>query len=176
MVENILKILNVARKWVIRSVEMKDLLFLENGDEYQKYRSLMKLSFNDHMAGKKIYLVAEVEGKIAGQIIIDKRILKDLSKSDGKTRAYIYSFRVFMPYQNQGLGTLMLQFCESLLRKTGFIYAVIAAEVKNPRALKLYERLGYKIFKQECLPWEFIDEKGVQQKISEPEWVLEKKL
>lgn len=174
--ENIFQILNGEKRWILREVLEGDLLALENGDEYKKFRSLMRISYEDHLAGKKIYLVVLCNEKIAGQIVIDCRVLKDATKSDGKTCAYLYSFRVFGPYQGQGLGTAMVKFCESFLFKKGFIRVTIAAEKNNPRALKLYERLGFRIYKEEDIPWDFLDDKGVCQKIHEPEWVLEKTL
>ncbi len=170
------EVLDKEKNWIIRSIEENDLKILEYGKLYRRYRCLMKLSFEDHRIGKKVYLVAEAGHGIAGQIVIDWRILKDETKSDGKTRAYLYSFRVFPPYQKQGLGSAMVAFCEKYLFEHGFKYATIACEKKNPDALRLYQKLGYKIFKDENVGWEFTDDNGVLQKISEPEWVLEKAL
>ncbi len=170
------QILDKEKAWILRSIKSSDLKNLEYGRLYRKFRKLMDLSFADNQVGKKVYLVAEIKGKIAGQIIIDWRVLKDESKSDGRTRAYLYSLRVFPPYRSRGLGTKMLNFCLNYLKSRGFAFATIAAEKKNPLALKLYERLGFKIYKEENLPWKFEDDKGVKQQVSEPEWVLEKAL
>ncbi len=172
------------QQWRLRSVKKSDLRKLEYGLMYRRYRKLMELSFLDHQYERKVYLVAEIKppfakasgGAVAGQIIIDWRVLKDETKSDGKTRAYLYSFRVFPPYRSQGLGTAMIAFCEKFLKSKNFLYTTIACEKKNPGALRLYEKLGYKIFKEEETAWEFYDDKGVLRKIKEPEWTLEKKL
>lgn len=172
----ILQILQENPPWVLRSIKNSDLKTLEWGNHFKRYRNLMRLSFEDHQTGKKVYLVAEMEGKIAGQIVIDWRILVDKEKSDGVERAYLYSLRVFPPYRNKGLGTKMILFCENFLKERNFKFATIACERKNLRALKLYERLGYKIFKEEDTPWEFFDDQGKLRKITEPEWVLEKEL
>ncbi|MCL5676200.1 MAG: GNAT family N-acetyltransferase [Patescibacteria group bacterium] len=165
-----------GQDWLLREIKKSDLRLLEYGRMYRKYRKLMELSYQDHKNHKKVYLVAEVKRKIAGQIIIDRRVLKDQTKSDGVSRAYLYSFRVFPPFRRRGLGTAMLNFCLRYLKEKNFLYAAIACEKKNPLALKLYLRLGFKIFKEEDLPWEFEDEEGKKHTVSEPEWVLEKTL
>lgn len=162
--------------WIIRDIKETDLKTLEWGKHFKRYRKLMRLSYEDHLMGKKVYLVTEVNGKIAGQIVIDWRILVDKDKSDGSTRAYLYSFRVFPPYRSKGLGTAMILFCEKFLKERGFEFATMACERKNIRALNLYQKLGYKIFKEEDTPWEFIDDEGNMRKITEPEWVLEKSI
>ncbi|MBI3384843.1 GNAT family N-acetyltransferase [Candidatus Gottesmanbacteria bacterium] len=173
---NIFQIIDQEKKWPIRSVQKKDLRKLEYGLMYRRYRKLMELSFLDHQYEKKVYLVALVKNKVAGQIIIDWRILKDETKSDGKIRAYLYSLRVYPPYRSKGLGTAMILFCENFLRERGFKIATIACEKKNPRALKLYEKVGYKIFKEEESAWEFYDHNSILRKMKEPEWILEKEL
>lgn len=173
---NIYSILSEEKEWLIRSISETDLKLLEWGIHFRRYRKLMRLSFEDHLLEKKVYLVVEVKGKIAGQIIIDWRVLVDKEKSDGVERAYLYSFRVFPPYRGKGLGTEMIHFCEDFLKDRNFKYATLACERKNVRALRLYERLGYKIFKEENTPWEFFDDEGKLRKITDAEWVLEKRL
>lgn len=173
---NIDEILNQEKKWRIRSIIDGDLESLCWGKLFRPYINLMKLSLYDHKMEKKVYLVVEVNGKIAGQIIIDWRVLKDETKSDGVTRAYLYSFRVFPPYRSRGLGTAMIGFCEKYLTGKGFKAATIAVEKNNPRALKLYEKLGYKTYKDEDIEWEYLDDKGVIRKVKEPEWVMIKSL
>lgn len=173
---NIFQILQEKPSWVLRCIKNSDLKTLEWGNYFKRYRKLMRLSFEDHQAGKKVYLVAEIDGKIAGQIVIDWRILVDKEKSDGVERAYLYSLRVFPPYRNKGLGTKMILFCENFLKERNFRFVTIACERKNLRALKLYERLGFKIFKQEDTPWEFFDDQGKLRRTTDPEWVLCKSL
>lgn len=172
----IFQVLDKDKNWLLRSVVANDLDKLEYGRMYRKFRKLMDLSFTDHELGKKVYLVAEINNKVVGQIVIDWRLLRDETKSDGKSRAYLYSFRVFPPYRNRGLGSKMINFCLEYLRSKGFTFATIAAEKKNPLALKLYERMGFKTYKDEDLPWEFEDDKGIKHQVSEPEWVMEKLL
>ena len=174
--DNIHQILDQEKNWILRNIQETDLIKLEYGRMYSKYRKLMELSYNDHQLSKKVYLVAQVNNKIAGQIVIDWRLLKDESKSDGVNRAYLYAFRVYPPFRNKGLGTKMINFCLDYLKSKNFKYATIACEKKHPLALKLYERIGFKIYKTEDLPWEFEDQKGIKHEVSEPEWVMEKEL
>ena len=70
----------------------------------------------------------------------------------------------------------MILFCENFLQERNFKFVTVACERKNLIALKLYEKLGYKILKEEDTPWEFFDNEGKLRKITEPEWVLEKPL
>ena len=97
------QVLKENPQWILRSIKETDLKTLEWGNHFKRYRKLMRLSFEDHQVGKKIYLVVEVEGKIAGQIVIDWRGLVDKEKTGGKKRAHLYLLKNFSSLINKKL-------------------------------------------------------------------------
>jgi ribosomal protein S18 acetylase RimI-like enzyme len=120
-------------------------------------------------------LVADVQGYPVGQVFVQFSS-GDLAFADGHTRGYLYSLRVIEALQGIGLGTRLIQAAESALRARRFTWAVIAAARDNPRALQLYQRLGYQIFTEDPGRWDFIDHEGKLRTVVEPCWVLEKRL
>lgn len=96
--------------------------------------------------------------------------------ADGATRGYLYALRVRPVWRGQGVGTRLIAAAEAALRERGFTLAVIAAAKGNTGALRLYERLGYRVFAEDPGEWSFTDVEGREQSIAEPCWVLEKRL
>lgn len=62
--------------------------------------------------------------------------------------------------QSLGLGSLLLNAIEERIRKQGVTKAVLGVETSNPRARKLYEKLGYVYFKTDVDSWEAVDSDG----------------
>lgn len=59
--------------------------------------------------------------------------------------AYIGGFGVSAKFQNQGLGSKILTETIETLREEGFKRIELIVESDNPRAIRLYEKLGFKI-------------------------------
>lgn len=62
--------------------------------------------------------------------------------------------------QSLGLGTMLLCALENTARELGIRKAVLGVESTNPRARKLYEKLGYEFFKSDVDSWEAADANG----------------
>jgi len=58
---------------------------------------------------------------------------------------YINDMGVYPQFRSLGLGTRLFERIEKLTRKMGSKRMVLDAETDNTRAIKLYERLGYRI-------------------------------
>lgn len=54
----------------------------------------------------------------------------------------------------QSCGTALIEECESRIRARGLSYAEISVEQNNPRAQRLYERLGYVEYGSEPAAWD----------------------
>jgi ribosomal protein S18 acetylase RimI-like enzyme len=96
--------------------------------------------------------------------------------ADGCTRAYLYSLRVMEMFRGKGIGTRLLQEAESLILERGFRRATIAVAKDNFNARRLYERMGYAIFKDDPGKWSFLDHRGLVRHVTEPCWLLQKNL
>jgi ribosomal protein S18 acetylase RimI-like enzyme len=159
----------------IRPAVESDLPKLEWGGQYAHFRDVYRRTFQEHQRHRRLMLVADLQGYPVGQIFLQFSS-GDVSFADGRTRAYLYSLRVMEPVQGLGLGTRLIQAAEDELRGRGFSWAVIAAAIENPGALRLYERLGYQVFSEDPGRWEYVDHQGRLRTVVEPCYVLEKRI
>ncbi len=164
-----------ADRVTIRLMVESDLPGLEWEGEYALYRSVFRETFEAMQRGERILLVAVADAAMVGQVFVQLRG-QDSHYADGQRRAYLYALRVRPAWQGQGAGTRLIAAAEEALRARGFDTAVIAAGKENPGALRLYQRLGYRIFAEDPGVWRFTDEEGQEQVMEEACWVLEKKL
>lgn len=155
---------------VIRNARDRDLPGMEWEGEYRRYRRLYRLAMDEAKAGRRIVLVAEVAGRIIGQIIVQ------LSRADSSGTGYLYAFRVRQEWRNRGIGTRLIEEAESALVGMGFGRTLIAVARDNPAARRLYERMGYTLFAEDAGEWSFVDDRGRLQRVVEPSWLMEKYL
>lgn len=160
---------------LIRPVEEADLPGLEWDGVYANYRKVFRQSFVDAERGQRVLLVAVAGTAMVGQVFI-QLTSSETRFADGAVRAYLYALRVRPNWQGQGLGTRLIRAAEEALLALGFGVAVIAAGKDNPRAYRLYQRLGYETFAEDPGVWYFTDVNGVRQSMEEPCWVMEKQL
>lgn len=159
----------------IRAVTAADLAALEWEGEFAHFRKLFADTFADMQKGRRLMLVAERQRYLLGQVFIQFRSQAAML-ADGRSRGYLYAFRVRPSYQNMGIGTALLDAAENVLLKYGYEYGVLAVAKDNPGALRLYERNGYIVIGEDAGEWSYIDQFGRSQQVSEPCWVLEKRL
>lgn len=158
---------------VIRSVRAADLEGLEWEGEYRRYRLVYQRAYSESLRGRRVLLVAEMQGQVVGQIFVQV----DSAVSGGSGRAaYLYALRVRPEFRNRGIGTQLVREAESILRQRGFARALISVAKDNDAARRLYERLGYEVFGEDAGNWSFIDEYGQLQEVHEPAFLLEKLL
>jgi len=62
--------------------------------------------------------------------------------------------------QSLGLGSYLVREAERRIRLRGLRWAILGVEDNNPRARRLYERLGYQAYGREAASWEQEDERG----------------
>jgi ribosomal protein S18 acetylase RimI-like enzyme len=108
-------------------------------------------SLQRHKSGEVVYLVAVIRGRPVGHLGVDLVRVRDA--------AHLWQFGVLPPLQSHGIGSAMVAEAEEAAAARGFRVTEIGAEVDNPRARTLYERLGYVL----------VDER-------DGEWILRKNL
>ncbi len=159
----------------IRHLTESDLPALEWEGRFKHFRRLYQRGMEDAKQGRTIMLVAEHEERIVGQIFIQLRGgPPGLSK--GLNSGYLYSFRVRPEVRNHGVGTQLMERAEDELRALGFGRAVIAVAQDNSDALRLYERMGYRRIGEDPGEWAYTDHLGRIRWVSEPAFVLEKRI
>jgi ribosomal protein S18 acetylase RimI-like enzyme len=160
----------------IRKMRYEDLRKLEWYGQFIHFRRLFLRSYQGQQDGSRFLLVADAKGFPIGRLFIQFGNRKTMRFSDGVNRAYLYSFQVMDLFQGQGLGTRLIRVAEALLVQRGFSLATIGVVKTNEGALKLYQREGYKIYGEDEGRWGYTDHRGIEQKVHEPCWLLEKSL
>ena len=158
---------------VIRFATDADLTALEWEGQFVHYRRLFKKAVAEARRGRRLLLLAEVEGQIVGQVFVQLSTRPAFSAS-GCTSGYLYAFRVKEPHRNQGIGTQLILAAESRLRRLGYGRVVISVATRNTAARRLYERLDYRIFSEDPGEWSYVDHLGQVREVREPAFVLEK--
>jgi ribosomal protein S18 acetylase RimI-like enzyme len=161
---------------LIRTATHRDLPALEWGNELKHFRRLFADAYDRSTKGEAFIWIAELLDRgVIGQLIVSFTSSRP-ELADGSTRAYIYGVRVQSEYRNQGVGTRLMLTTETDLSQRGFLYATLNVGRQNPKAQRLYERLGYRVVDTEPGHWSYLDENGIRRDVYEPAWRMEKRL
>ncbi len=157
----------------IRLATYDDLPKLEWYGQYTHFRAVYRRTFREMLQRRRLMLVAACNNFPIGQVFAQ---LGSADDPPNARRAYFYALRVMEMFQGQGIGTHLLHEGEQLARDFGCQLAAIAAAKNNPRARRLYERLGYRVFAEDHGKWSYTDHEQRVHHVHEPCWVLEKRL
>jgi ribosomal-protein-alanine N-acetyltransferase len=120
----------------IRKVQLSDLdeIYKIEQENFIHCWSKEFIQFNIQLPEyiRKFY-VAVKENKIVGYIVC---WLSD------KT-AHIYNISVKKDYQNQGIGSFLLEYLLEELKKIGFNTVVLEVRKSNSKAISLYKKFGF---------------------------------
>ncbi|MCW5874944.1 MAG: GNAT family N-acetyltransferase [Anaerolineales bacterium] len=161
----------------VRPLQPDDALALEWDGQYIHFRRLYVLAFERAAAGRAcLWGVVSPQGELVGQVFVLLEAEHDPMTADGSERAFIHSFRVRPEHRNLGLGRSLLNHAEQDLRVRGFQWVTLNVAEDNPRAMRLYERMGYRPLEPISGRWSFIDHEGNQRQLHEPGWRMGKNL
>ena len=158
----------------LRLATYSDLPKLEWYGQYTHFRALFRRTFQEQLQRRRLMLVADCNDFPIGNIFI--QLSGEQRFNDGRRRAYFYSLRVMDMFQGHGIGTRLLHEAEVLAAENRFRWATIAAARDNPRARRLYERLGYYVVAEDEGKWSYRDHENRVRYVHEPCWVLEKQI
>jgi ribosomal protein S18 acetylase RimI-like enzyme len=160
---------------ILRLARQDDLRKLEWDGQYSQFRRSIENAYQEQLAGRRLILLADLNGLPIGQIFIVVKEKRFLFAPDHR-RGYFYSFRVMEGFRGQGIGTRLIHEAENLLVQRGRRIATIAVTQDNQGARRLYERNGYRVYAEDEGYWSYIDLEGNQVHVHEPCWLLEKRL
>jgi ribosomal protein S18 acetylase RimI-like enzyme len=140
----------------IRSCRPSDLPDLEWFGLLTEYRQTITEAFQRFQKGEILMLVAEVNHFPAGQLWVD------LTKQREESVGVLWALRVFIPFQDLGIGTRLIQSAEEGLKGLGFRISELAVEKDNPDAQRLYERMGYRVVRENIEEWGCIPSASVR--------------
>lgn len=154
----------------IRDCRESHLSKLEWFGSMTEYRRTISDAFQRFQKGEIIMLVAEANRFPIGQVWID------LTRQRENSIGILWALRVFVPFQNLGIGTRLIASAERRLKARGFRLSELGVEKDNPRAQRLYERLGYQIVRDHIDEWEYTPPDGAPIHVRSDEWILHKLL
>ena len=161
---------------IIRHANRDDLSALEWEGQFTHFRRLYAQAYQRAEEGEAILWVAELfPFGLVGQLFVQLESHR-IELANGRTRAYIYSFRVRSNFQGEGIGSLLMQTAETDLLNRGFNTITLNVGRDNPDARRLYERRGYQVVADEPGKWSYLDHRGFRRIVNEPSWRMEKEL
>lgn len=114
--------------------DLNALMQIEQNVFFNDSFALSKQSMRYHLKNSIIYYI-KIDEKIAGYILWLKR----------KTHYRLYSLAIDSSYQNQGLASQLLEYSFKHLKNK---YFSLEVKERNEKAIKLYEKYGFKISKK----------------------------
>lgn len=159
----------------LRLATYNDLSKLEWYGQYTHFRALFRRTYKDMLQQRRLMIVADCNDFPIGNIFVQLRG-DEQRYPDGRRHAYFYSLRVMEMFQGQGVGTSLIREAETMAGQLRYQWATIAAATDNPRARRLYERLGYRVFAEDDGKWSYRDHENRVHCVHEPCWVLEKRI
>lgn len=160
---------------VIRPAAAVDLPGLEWSGEFWHLRGHFRQAYDAQLAGQRLILLADAQGFPVGRVIL-QFAGGSPHCADGHTRGYLYSLQVMAPLRGLGIGTRLIDAAEQELAGRGFGWATIAVARNNDAARRLYERLGYTVFRADPGRWRYVDPAGETHHVEEPSWLMQKRL
>jgi ribosomal protein S18 acetylase RimI-like enzyme len=119
--------------------------------------------------GQEDYLVVRAPG---GQPVAKMRV--DYTSEDNTG---VFSQLATMgPLQRLGIATMLIGAGEQRVRARGLAFAALGVEDNNPRARRLYQRLGYQAAARQHASWETEDDTGVLRVYETTLTILRKRL
>lgn len=158
----------------LRLATYSDLPKLEWFGQYTHFRVLFRRTYQEQLQQRRLMLVADCNDFPIGHVFI--QLNWGEGSFNGRRNAYLYSLRVMDMFRGHGIGTRLIREAEVLAAEHDFDWVTIAASKDNPRARRLYERLGFRVYGDDEGKWSYLDHENRMRYVHEPCWVLEKHL
>lgn len=119
---------------------------------YENFQAIRKANL---MNCKEICVVAEENGEFVGELSLMTQNANIPAAVVPNKRVYMFGLRVLPNYQRQGIGTALLRYAVTLCAGRGIFEFTIGVETSNEGARRLYERLGFVLFLENCSEVQF---------------------
>jgi GNAT superfamily N-acetyltransferase len=163
-------LINVQVPILLRLATRADLPKLEWYGQYTHFRRVFQKTYQDQLLGRRLMLIADSNNFPIGQLFVL------LNNKPDERRMYLYSLRVMEMFRGLGIGSKLILEAEHIAREREYQWMSIGVAKDNVSARRLYERLGYRIFREDEGRWSYIDHEGRTRHVHEPCWLLEKHL
>jgi GNAT superfamily N-acetyltransferase len=123
----------------VRPCIEQDLPALEWMGLFAPHREIIRNAFEAQQRGDALLLLGMAAGFPVGQVWID------LARKRADGVAVLWAVRTFPLLQGTGIGRLLMEAAEAVLRERGIRRAELGVERDKEGALRFYERLGWTI-------------------------------
>jgi ribosomal protein S18 acetylase RimI-like enzyme len=126
-------VVTAERRITVRPCEKRDL------DHFGAFGSDLHVAYcrGEFAHARKVILVAVSEDDVPlGKIHVH------LDRAEGTV--WLEAAAVAKPLQGQGIGTTLVHAAEALAAERGYRTVELGVEASNPKARRLYDRLGYR--------------------------------
>jgi len=97
-----------------------------------------------HYENPKIFLVAEVDGKIAGYVMCRMEFGLSNFKKMFARKGHVISLAVLDEYRRRGIGYALMKEAMKNMAESGASEVYLEVRVSNHPAISLYKKLGFK--------------------------------
>lgn len=117
------------------------------------------------LAGQGLYLVALLDGRPAGHVLLRWRSTNETLRLWGISEPYVEALAVVPALWSRGIGTALMQSAESEALQRGHQRIGLAVGLENTRARALYEGLGYRDagYAPFEVTWSYTDDRGAER-------------
>lgn len=152
-----------TKKQAIDAINLKIQRFYDSPSDYKIYLALDKSSSkimamvhfskgrNSNLLYDTIILFKNLNIKLAFYFslveFIDNKTLAVCNSND----LYLAEIAVAEGYRGQGLATKLINMLISKAKDEGYQRVILDVDFKNPKALKLYQKIGFKIYDKRSL-------------------------
>lgn len=123
--------------------------------DMRRYENFQATRQSNLEACREICAVAEEKGKFVGELSIMTQNANIPAAVIPNKRVYLFGLRIRPEYQRQGIGTALLRYAVGLCAQRGIFEFTIGVETANKDARRLYERLGFNGFLENCSEMQF---------------------
>lgn len=122
--------------------EMDALYTMSDFERKKRYENLCSRA--------EICIVAELDGKIVGELSIMTNNANIPAAVIPNRRVYLFGFRVLPEFQGQGIGKALLSNAIKTAASRGIFELTIGVENDNETAMHIYKEAGFVPFLENC--------------------------
>lgn len=140
---------------VIKALPIERLDELNEIYDMSQYENFQQIRRGNLESCREICFVAEEGEKLVGEISIMTENANIPAAVVPNKRMYFFGLRVLPEYRRKGIGTALMTFAISQCLRRGIYEFTIGVESDNTDAKRLYERLGFRSFLDNCSEVQF---------------------
>lgn len=159
----------------IRKATENEMLNLWGFQSYDEASPTARFFYDQIASDRADFWTIDHNGKLIGELFVFKD-LPDKEFADGRSKAYLCSFRINRAYQGRGLGTRLLEAVLSYLKGQGLRTVTIGVAETEKANIRLYDRLGFQTKVKSCVMDPCALDDAMRPRACPCFWLLSKRL